>query len=308
MLTLCAVAGLLPLAFFAICVWVSVSLPKRLYDGDTVFLNTFAFLFFRFRPGAHSYLLVLLLRNFSLAVVPTIEEPAFELFASCAVVTACVVVVVKMSPWAVHEANHLDLAIHTGLLFVLFLAALQTHQVHDVVVGNMLVVVFSAVMCAFLGATLWSIHLVTLRFRKPFRFFLCHHKVGGGAFCRLLKVRLVRSGQVSRGVFLDSDNLQDLSLLFGIVEERTETLVVLCSREILRRPWCVGEMTTARLHSADTMLVIFPDFQAPSHTFIAAMGVSKELSRWRRTASASRWRKKHFRGLALDRGLRSHVP
>ena len=112
------------------------------------------------------------------------------------------------------------------------------------------------------------VRLCALRLRKPFQFFLCHHKVGGGAFCRLLKVRLLSHGQVERGIFLDSDNLQDLSLLFGVVAEKTETLVVLCTREILHRPWCVGEMTTARLHSIDTILVIFPDFGHPSHTFI----------------------------------------
>ena len=80
-----------------------------------------------------------------------------------------------------------------------------------------------------------------LRLRKPFHFFLCHHKVGGGAFCRLLKVRLLTHGQVARGVFLDSDNLEDLSLLFGIVGEKTETLVVLCTREILHRPGVLGK-------------------------------------------------------------------
>ena len=43
---------------------------------------------------------------------------------------------------------------------------------------------------------------------------------------------------------------------------------MLCTREILHRPWCVGEMTTARLHNIDTILVMFPDFEEPSRTFI----------------------------------------
>ena len=268
MLIVGAVAGLIPLAFCSVCVWATIALPKRLHEGDTLFLNKFAFLFFRFRPGGHSYMVLLLLRNISLAVVPIMDEPASELLVSCAVITACVIVGVVLSPWAVHQANLLDLAMHTGLLFILFLAALQTHWVDEITVGNLLVVVFSAMMCAFLFSLAWSVHLCALRLRKPFQFFLCHHKVGGGAFCRLLKVRLVSNSQVARGVFLDSDNLEDLSLLFGIVREKTETLVVLCTREILHRPWCVGEMTTARLHNVDTILVIFSDFQSPSHTFI----------------------------------------
>ena len=268
MLIIGALASLIPLAFLSLCAWVIYSLPKHLRKGDTVFLNTFFSLLFRFRPGAHGYVLVLLLRNFGLAVVPVVGDPAAELFASASVVMACVLVGVSWSPWAVHEANHLDIAMHTGVLFVLFLAALQTNGVDEMAVGNLLLVVFSGIMCAFLGAMAWSLHLCAIRLRKPFHFFLCHHKVGGGAFCRLLKVRLTSHGQVSRGVFLDSDNLQDLSLLFAIVRDKTETLVVLCSREILCRPWCVGEMTTARLHNIDTILIMFPDFQDPSPSFI----------------------------------------
>ena len=260
------VASLVPLAFFSMCSWATFSLPKRLQRGDTVYLTTFSFLFFRFRPGAH-YLLFSLLRSFTLAVVPVLEGPASELLTSCAVVTACIIFSGAVSPRAVRQANQLDLAIHTGLLFILFLAALHTHRIGEVEVGNLLVAVFCATMCAFLGAAAWLVHLCALRLKKPFQFFLCHHKVGAGAFCRLLKTRLKMRG-VARDVFLDSDNLQDLSLPFAIVSEKKETLVVLCSREILHRPWCVGEMTTARLHHIDTILVMFPDFQMPSRAFI----------------------------------------
>ena len=200
-----------------------------------MFLHTFAFLLLRFRPGAYQYVLVLLLRNFALAIVPLIPGLASEIFASATVIVACILLSV-MSPWAVHQANPLEVAMHTGLLLILLLAALQTNSVDEITVGNLLVAVFSALMCAFLGASAWSLRLCALRLRKPFQFFLCHHKVGGGAFCRLLKVRLTSHGQVTRGVFLDSVYLQDLSLLFGIIGEKTETLVVLCTREILHRP------------------------------------------------------------------------
>ena len=119
MLIVGAVAGLIPLAFCSVCVWATIALPKRLHEGDTVFLNQFAFLFFRFRPGGHSYMVLLLLRNISLALVPIMDEPASELLVSCAVIAACVIVGVVLSPWAVHQANLLDLAMHTGLLFIL---------------------------------------------------------------------------------------------------------------------------------------------------------------------------------------------
>ena len=58
----------------------------------------------------------------------------------------------------------------------------------------------------------------------------------------------------------DSDYLEDLKILFGAVGNRTDTLVELCTAEILLRPWCVGEMVTARLHDIDTFLIRLPDF------------------------------------------------
>ena len=103
---------------------------------------------------------------------------------------------------------------------------------------------------------------------KTYQFFLCHHKEGSGSFARLLKMHLQTHPQVNRQVFLDSDNLEDLSLLFGVVGNRTDTPVVLCSSGILSRPWYVGEMATARLHNIDTFLVRLPDFKWPSLEFL----------------------------------------
>ena len=57
-------------------------------------------------------------------------------------------------------------------------------------------------------------------------------------------------------------------MLFSVVGNKTDTLVVLCTRDILKRPWCVGEMTTACVRNVDTILIIFPEFQPPSDAFI----------------------------------------
>ena len=54
----------------------------------------------------------------------------------------------------------------------------------------------------------------------------CATKKGsGGCFVRLLKKRLEQHLHVTREVFLDLDNLQDLSALFGIVGNRIDALV-----------------------------------------------------------------------------------
>ena len=53
----------------------------------------------------------------------------------------------------------------------------------------------------------------------------------------------------------------ELNLLHGSVQKQTEALVVLCISEVRRRPWCGGEMMTARLRIFDT--VLFLDIQVP---------------------------------------------
>lgn len=72
----------------------------------------------------------------------------------------------------------------------------------------------------------------------------------------------------SRTAFIDSDNLQDLNRLFDYVGLETETFVVLCSRDILKRPWCVGEIVTANNHYVESVKVVFADFTNPTQDFI----------------------------------------
>ena len=50
------------------------------------------------------------------------------------------------------------------------------------------------------------------------------------------------------GVFLDSDELQDLDSLFECVRAHTSFVVPLLTPGLLTRPWCVGELATAFLN------------------------------------------------------------
>eukprot|EP00439_Symbiodinium_sp_Y106_P028760 s5243_g3.t1 len=78
----------------------------------------------------------------------------------------------------------------------------------------------------------------------------------------LLKIQLQQSGY-GFSVFLDTDNLRDLTELFGFVRD-TETCVVLASPGILARKWCVGEIVTAKLHNVHTVMVRWPNFADPT--------------------------------------------
>ena len=66
--------------------------------------------------------------------------------------------------------------------------------------------------------------------------------------------------------FSGSDNLKNLSLLLGIVVQKTETLVVLCGRNFLHETWCICEMST---------LVLFPNLEHSSPVFIESYGTAE---------------------------------
>ena len=276
MIVVAAFATLVPVGFIALCMWVVVSLPSRMRQGDTVFLHTFAFLLFRFRPGAQCYVLVVMLRNFAVALVPIISDVSLELFVLAVVLVLCVLTSVAVLPWAVYQANFIDTGTNMGFLLITFLAALATNVAEEDLLAILLVVIFAGILSLLLIGVAYSLFMLCSHRKNTYQFFLCHHKEGSGSFARLLKMCLQTHPQVTRKVFLDSDNLVDLRVLFEVVGSRTDTLVVLCSSDILSRPWCVGEMVTARLHDIDTFLVRLPDFKWPSLEFLDNYAVHVE--------------------------------
>ena len=268
MVMFAVIASVVPICFVALCVWVVVQLPARMGQGDTAFLHTYAFLFFRFTPSANWYVLVLLARNLAAAVVPVIADEALQLLSLALVIGPCAVVCARTLPWRIYSASMLDITTNMGFVLILFLGALHAEVVNESLIANILAVVLACMCTLFALVFLRAVYRAILRRGKRFQFFLCHHKQGGGGFSRLLKWRLKRDGRVRRGVFLDADDLQDLNLLFGFVGNDTDTLVVICTSEILARPWCVGEMTTARLHGVDVVLVVLPCFTWPTDEFL----------------------------------------
>ena len=211
------IASVVPLSFVALFVWVVRQLPVRMGQGDTAFLHAFAFLFFRFRPPAYWYVLVLLGRNLAAAMVPIIADEAVQLFCLTLVIGPCVVACAWALPWRIFIANVLDLVTNVGFVLILFLAALISEGANEKLIAQMITTIF-LLLSAFFGlVVLRSVYTTTLRMGKTYQFFLCHHKQGGGGFARLLKLRLKRDRRVKRKVFLDADDLQDLNLLFGYV-------------------------------------------------------------------------------------------
>ena len=79
--------------------------------------------------------------------------------------------------------------------------------------------------------------------KSKFVTFLSHYKTEAGAAARLMKGRLrVELGREE--IFLDSDDLQHLSHLLDQVRA-SDTVVVLLTKNVLSRPWCLLEIYTA---------------------------------------------------------------
>ena len=98
---------------------------------------------------------------------------------------------------------------------------------------------------------------------------ICHHKSGAGAFARLLKIALATdAGRSVKRAFIDSDDLRDLSLLFEYVANQTDMLIVVCTKEILSRQWCVGEIISAHINSIATAPLVLPDFMKIEDAYI----------------------------------------
>ena len=74
-------------------------------------------------------------------------------------------------------------------------------------------------------------------------------------------------------VWLDSDNLEDMTDmsgwgLFDVVRCKVDTVVVLLSKMVLTRPWCIGEITTAYVNGVTLVPLALPD--CPSWAVVGA--------------------------------------
>merc|ERR1712185_556639 len=78
--------------------------------------------------------------------------------------------------------------------------------------------------------------------RSGFAIFLSHYKTEAATEARWLQEHLER--EISQRVFLDSDDLTDLSRLKDHVLE-SKCIALLQTRSVLSRPWCLVELLTA---------------------------------------------------------------
>lgn len=262
-------ACLLPLGFLAICMWVIIiELPKRLQQADVKFLRACSFLFMRFRPGAEIFSVLFLIRNALVVLCPLLPGSSAKVVSMNLILYGSLAMTAYSKPWRANVCNFLDMMLVTGMLVILDMGSLFI-QDNDGGTTMVICLIFSAMMLlSIIGAVFYGVakHFMQ-KYRKPFRYFLCHQKIAAGSMARLLKMELQKRNSKFT-TFVDCDDLNDLTRLFSYVGQDTETFVIMGSPDILTRKWCVGEMCTARSHKVKTVLLAWPDFVKPDKNFI----------------------------------------
>mmetsp|Transcript_34383 Transcript_34383/g.78352 ORF Transcript_34383/g.78352 Transcript_34383/m.78352 type:complete len:1613 (-) Transcript_34383:77-4915(-) len=265
-------AMLLPLGYLAKCIHITLRFPLEMRAANTGFLKAYSFLFFRFKAQLHWYVLILLVRSLLLGLMPVVPNAILQITLIQLIVLVCVLITSHCCPWRVGTANVLDVSFQVMIVTFVALAAFFVEYTSDdqKQVAWIAYIFILVVVCAVPLALAYAVISKYLWKTYQFQYFLCHHKAGAGAYTRLLKLCLQQEShhKLKGQVFVDSDNLDNLDMLFSYVHDDTETLVVLASREIFTRPWCVGEMTVARLHQVKVVLIQMPDFETPSEDLI----------------------------------------
>ena len=93
--------------------------------------------------------------------------------------------------------------------------------------------------------------------------FLRRHKTSAATRARFFKKLLTEHGMISRNAFVDADNSLRLGVLFDGLVRVVQTLVVLGSKDIMRRPWWGSEVVTANINEMEVVLFRFPGFRGP---------------------------------------------
>jgi hypothetical protein len=256
---LCAV--LVPAAYAATCTWVVWNYPTRMAEGDASYLMKWNFMFFRYKVDKYWYVLVFLTRNTIIAVTPAIPDGVWQILLLQMVLTLSLIVVTFVQPWRVTLANLMEVVVNFGILCRLRFCRDRLEVVSTICSMAVLVGFMSIPVCLA-----YALYL-KLRSRKPFQLFLCHHKEDAGALARLLKMFL-HEDPYRKDVFVDSDDLSNLDTLFTMVAADTETLAVICTPKILTRPWCIGEICTARESKVRILPVYIGNFKPPDSVHI----------------------------------------
>eukprot|EP00930_Biecheleria_cincta_P104917 TRINITY_DN973_c0_g2_i1.p1 TRINITY_DN973_c0_g2~~TRINITY_DN973_c0_g2_i1.p1 ORF type:complete len:1809 (+),score=239.90 TRINITY_DN973_c0_g2_i1:84-5510(+) len=270
LMVLMGVIGVLcyPVAVSVTVAWATLQFPRRIAAADGVrFVKRYKWLFNRFKHKAYYYGGAYLTRNLCIALTPTIF--AFSARAQILVMTSVLVLTaliqVRVWPWRTKFANLADMTINAVLILTMpgmCLLIPESDRSQKEYVASYLI---SIMVLAFLSGLLTITYMVYRQFApaKPYIAFLCHHKGGAANLARLFKIKLCQL--TTSDIFLDSDALETLDLLYDTVRSRVKNLVILLTKETLSRMWCCGEITTAVKNNVPIIPVPCDDYVPPTN-------------------------------------------
>ena len=175
--------------------------------------------------------------NLVVALIPAtlVSVPALQVGIMGIVVCVKLTTQSLLWPWRVDVANYNDMVLSAGLLMLLLLASpllnLNEQKAMEFVAVLLACVMFLLPIAALLAAS--AAVCFRLRPQSKYSMFLCHHKAGAGALCRFIKLIVHKYGRMN--IFLDSDELDDLSRIFEIVSSDTRCLVAVLTPDLLQR-------------------------------------------------------------------------
>jgi len=260
-----------PIGYLTIVAMITRVHNLRLVQpGGIAWLKRYAFLFQRFLPTRPYYGLIYILRNLFIAVMPSLlaNEVAAQLMLLGLVISSSFGMQCILWPWRSDLGNIVDMVFSGGVLLIIMGGGmlLETEDDTQVVIQifffTALIVCFTFAMIAIIFSV-WRIGFPP----KRYGIFLCHHKDGAAVLARFFKE--VMTGKINDRVFLDSDELDALDLIFETVGENTKNLVILISPEVLNRMWCAGEIYSAIRFNVNTVPVkCTVDFKFPTDDFL----------------------------------------
>merc|ERR1740129_678015 len=264
-----------PVAILSGIAFVTLRYKSLVASGHGLkYLGRYRFVFYRFHLTRYFWAVFYLLRNFCITLVPVIfpESAIWQVVLIHIMLVTSLVLTAYLMPWRTKLANVTEMVTIGGLTLFMQVAAFLVDT--DKVAGKQVLasILLAVVVIIFLVAAMVVCFMGYRHFFNTgdrYGAFLCHHKDGAACLARYIKSRM--TSMTNYRIFLDSDQLEELDLIFDVVRTKTKNLVVLLTPQVLKRPWCAGEITTAYKNNIPIVLVACDDYVLPSEEGLAEL-------------------------------------
>lgn len=263
-----------PVTMLAVVAQVTIRYPFLISAGSGLkVVQRYRFLFVRFAPSCYFWGCCYCIRNLFISLAPVLspESAIWQVVVLNIALLTTLVGTARLLPWRTQLANISEIGANAGLVLFMqvsiFLVDVDETEGKEVL-GTLLMLLAIIVFILLLGTVVFSLYRRLVP-QKKYYVFLCHHKEGAGSLARYTKRRIEQ--ETYKNVFLDSDQLEELDLIFNIVRADSKNLVILLTKMTLMRPWCAGEITTAKVNDITIVPVVCNDYAPPTEQSLAEL-------------------------------------